>query len=136
MGTSEKQGAESADRELRLTVADYELVAEAVRREEQRLELFRQVHGQGAADDQQIERLIDLARRIHALLGNPDRHVAYIQCPGCGGELEATATICRACNRCPNCGQRRSSGNAACRCGHPSDPEKLGELVRRFGVAE
>src|SRR5580704_11042170 len=99
MGASGKRRAEPADREFRLTAADYELIAEAVRREEQRLELFRQLHGQSAVDDQQIERLIDLARRIRALLGNTGRQVAYIRCPGCGGEIEATATNCRTCNR-------------------------------------
>lgn len=49
---------------------DYQLVAEASYREEDRRELFRQFHGFDAPDDDHLDRLADLARRIASCLGD------------------------------------------------------------------
>ena len=43
---------------------DYQLVAEAAYREEERRELFQRYHGVPAPEDDQLDRLADLAKRI------------------------------------------------------------------------
>ena len=43
---------------------DYQLVAEAAYREDERRELFKQLHGIEAPKDDQLDRLADLAHRI------------------------------------------------------------------------
>jgi hypothetical protein len=57
-----------------------------------------------------------------------------IYCPGCNSEIQATASICPTCLRCPSCGTRRIAGDPACRCGHPGDWQQAEGLVRKFGV--
>jgi hypothetical protein len=47
---------------------DYQLLAEAAYREEERRDLFQQLHGVAAPDDDQLERLADLSRRLKQYL--------------------------------------------------------------------
>jgi hypothetical protein len=47
---------------------DYQLIAEASYREEERLELWRKLHGFDAPVDDQLDRLTDLCRRISEYL--------------------------------------------------------------------
>jgi hypothetical protein len=43
---------------------DYQLIAEAIYREEERLKLFNELHGLSMQPDDQLDRLADLAKRI------------------------------------------------------------------------
>jgi hypothetical protein len=52
----------------RFTGDDYQLIAEAAYREEERRDLFRRLHGISAPDDDQLERLADLSRRLKQYL--------------------------------------------------------------------
>lgn len=47
---------------------DYQLVADAIYREEDRRELFKKLNGIEASRDDQLDRLTDLARRINLYL--------------------------------------------------------------------
>ena len=51
------------------TADDYQLVAEAIYREEDRRQLFEQANGFPAHADDQLDRLADLARRIGIYIG-------------------------------------------------------------------
>ena len=51
---------------------DYQLLADAIYREEDRRELFERAHGIPAPPDDHLDRLADLARRISAFVhGEP-----------------------------------------------------------------
>ena len=52
----------------RFTGDDYQLIAEAAYREEERRDLFRQLHGVPAPEDDQLESLADLSRRLKQYL--------------------------------------------------------------------
>ena len=62
--------------------------------------------------------------------------IPKIRCPGCDNEIQATASICLTCMRCPSCGKRRIASDPPCVCGHPDDSQELERLVRRFGIDE
>jgi len=47
---------------------DYQLIAEAAYREEERRELFQRLYGVDAPEDDQLSRLADLARRLNLYL--------------------------------------------------------------------
>lgn len=65
--------SESARRTL-FTGDDYQLVAEAAYREEERRELFRELHGIEAPADDQLERLADLLRRLRLYLDDAEQY--------------------------------------------------------------
>jgi hypothetical protein len=86
----------------------------------------------------------------------------HIHCPGCNAIIDPRLPACRACGRCPNCGDRRidikspcdcgipfcsccgtcpACGNrrevehlSTCACGHPVDRQKLIRLIAKFRV--
>jgi hypothetical protein len=60
--------------------------------------------------------------------------IPKIRCPGCDSEIQATASICPTCMRCPSCGKRRIASEPRCVCGHPDDLQQLERLVDRFSV--
>ena len=63
--------------------------------------------------------------------------IRQIICPVCDAAVRpADETPCPNCRTCPSCGRKLPRGEPTCWCGFSDEPEKVAELVRRFGVSD
>lgn len=60
----------------------------------------------------------------------------YIVCPGCEASVhELTKPRCPHCRRCSLCGRKLESDDKGCSCGFIDDPERVGDLLRKFEIS-